>query len=196
MEEQINQIIKILEEINHSLNSFDPQWLIVIISFFTLILLFFYTYYTRKIAKATEEAMLENLRPIVSCVLKSGRNYYSAQQLQQNPELKNDTRCIVSNHSKYNVEVFVNLNLKLDDQSKEISEEYAGKKGWALTSFQTINGHFDLSKKFNLEKIKNVTIDLEVNYKSDVGKLYKNPIQRWRFDKEKEVWVNDIGAIV
>ena len=75
MEQQLNQIIESLKNINHSLNPFDPQWIIVIISFFTLILLVFYTCYTRKIAQATEETMIENLRPIVSCELKSGKNY-------------------------------------------------------------------------------------------------------------------------
>lgn len=196
MEQQIEQIIKTLEQINNSLNSFDPQWLTAIIASLTLILLAFYTYYTRKIAKATEETLVENLRPIISCELKSGKNYFSSQQLQQQPELKNDTRCIVANHSKYNVKVFVNLNLKLDDRVEEISEEYAGKKGWPVTSFQIVNGHFDLSKKFNLENVQKITINLEVSYKSDSGKLYKNPTQYWHFDKEKEVWVNDIGVAV
>lgn len=196
MEQQIAQIIGILKDINNSLNSFDPQWIIAIFTFFTLILLFFYTLYTRKIAQATEETMRENLRPIVSCELKSGKNYFKPQQLQQQPELKNDTRCMVVNHSKYNVEVFVNLNLKLDDKSEEISDEYAGKQAWPLTSFQAINGHFNLTNKFNLANINNITIDLEVSYKSDVGKLYKNPIQYWRFDKENDVWVNKIGLAV
>lgn len=192
----MTQIIGILKDINNSLNSFDPQWIIVILTFLTLILLAFYTYYTRKIAQAKEETTRENLRPIVSCELKSGKNYFAPQQLQQQPDLKNDIRCIVVNYSKYNLEVFVNLNLKLDGKAEEISDEYAGKQAWPITSFQTINGHFDLSKKFNLENVKKITIDLEVSYKSDVGKLYKNPIQHWCFDKEKEVWVNKIGLAV
>lgn len=196
MEQQIEQVIRILGEINNSLNYFNPQWLTVGIAFFTLFLLAFYTYYTRQIAQATKETMIENLRPIISCGLKSGKNYFSSQALRQQPELKNDTRCIVVNHSKYNVKVFVNLNLKLDGQPEEISEEYAGKKEWPITSFQMVNGHFDLSKKFNLKDVTKITTDLEVSYESDVGKLYKNPIQRWHFDKEKEVWVNDIGVAV
>jgi len=42
-----------------------------------------------------------------------------------------------------------------------------------------------LKNKFNLAIVNDITIDLEVSYKSDVGKLYKNPIQRWRLIKKK-----------
>lgn len=195
MEQQLNQIIESLKDINYSLNSFYSQCTIIISSL-TLIVLIFYTHYTRRIAQANEEIMRENLRPIVSCELKSGKKHFTQQQLQQQPKLKNDTRCIVVNHSKYNMEVFVNLNLKLDNKFEEISDEYAGKKAWPVTSFQSIDGHFNLTNKFNLTNISNINVDLEVSYKSDVGKLYKNPIQHWHFNKEEEVWVNDIGLIV
>lgn len=196
MEQKLDQIIGILKDVNNSLSSFDPQWIIVIISFFTLILLAYYTYYTRKIAQVTEKTMRENLRPIVSCELKSGKNYFKPELIQQRPEFKNDTRCIVTNHSKYNLEVFVNLNLKLDNKPEEINDEYAGKKAWPVTSFQAINGHFNLTTKFNLTGVSNININLEVSYKSDIGQLYKNPIQQWHFNKENEVWVNDIGLAV
>lgn len=179
-----------------SQNGFDPQWIIAICTFLTLILLGFYTYYTRKIAQATEETMRESLRPIVSCELKSGKNYFEKQLLRRQPGLKNDTRCIVVNHSKYNLEVFVNLNLRLNGMAKEISDGYAGKQAWPLTSFQNINGHFNLASKFDLTNIDNITIDLEVSYKSEIGKLYKNPIQHWNFDRRNGVWVNKIGVAV
>ena len=83
MGQQLDQVIKSLGDISNSLNSFDPQtWITAIIGFFTLLLLFCYTRYTGKIAKATEETMIENLRPIVSCELKSGKNCYTKEQLQ------------------------------------------------------------------------------------------------------------------
>ena len=127
---------------------------------------------------------------------KDGKNYFTPQQLQQQPELKYDTRCIVYNRSKYNINVFVNLNLKLDGASKKIGSTYGGEKPWPLTSFQVINGHFNLSEMCDLKIVNSATIDLEVSYKSDIGKLYKNPIQHWHFNKEDGVWVNDIGLAV
>lgn len=196
MEQQLNQIIGSLRDINNSLNSFGSDDITAIISIISLIVLFFYTYYTRQIAQAAVETMAENYRPIASCELKSGKNYFNQEQLQQNRELENDTRCMVVNHTKYNLTVFVNLNLKLDDKHEEIDLAYAGKKGWPVTSYQTINGHFDLSKKFNLGNVKKITMDLEVSYQSDVGKLYKNPPQHWHFDKENKSWINDIGLTV
>jgi len=201
MEDQLQNIILNLENISNYLNSLLgrqvccslPQWLTVIISLVTLLILISYTWFTRKIANAAEETLNQNMRPIASCELKSGKNYYSAEQIQSDSNLIYDTRCIVTNHSKYNVRVFVNLNLKIDSKLEEISEEYAGKKAWPFTSFQVINGHFNLTDKFNLENIRSITMDLDVSYEGDTGKIYKNPTQYWHFDIKEQVWVNDIG---
>jgi hypothetical protein len=195
MEQQVNTIIKRLDEINKSLNTFDPQWIIVCVSIVTLAVLILYTYYTYKIARATKETMTENLRPIISCHIKSGINHYGEQDVYLRPELKDDTRCIVINHSKYNVEVFVNLNLRLDGCSKEYCYEYAAKKGWPVSSFQKINGHFNLAQKYDLTNVENIVVDLEVSYKSDTGKMYKNPVQHWHLDKHSGIWINDIGLV-
>lgn len=196
MEQKLNQIIEGLKNINNSLNSFGPEWITAIIALGSLFVLVLYTHYTRQIAQSTKETMIENLRPIVSCELKSGKNYYKPQKLQEQPGLKYDTRCIVHNHSKYNINVFVNLNLKIDGVLKNIGSTYGGEKPWPLTSFQGINGHFVLSEMCDPENANSITIDLEVNYKSDIGKLYKNPIQHWRFDKKEDVWINEIGLAV
>ncbi len=194
MDQQLNQIIEILKDISISLNSFDPQWILVILACINVLLFGIYLFFTKRILQSSEE----NLRPIVSCNLISGKEYYK-ERLKQNsalePILKYDTRCVVRNHSKYNLEVYVNLNLKLDGIPVEYSDAYSGKKAWPVTSFQSINGHFDL-KKHILEETENITISLEVKYNSDVKKTYKNPIQNWIFDKEKGEWVNSIGLAV
>ena len=162
----------------------------------TGIIILIYTYYTYKIAKAATNTLDENLRPIVSCELISGKNYYSEESIKKNKLLAHDTRCIVTNHSKYNVEVFVNLNLKIDDKKEKIDKLYSGEKAWPMTSFQKINGHFNPSEKFNLEKAKLITLDLKVEYQSDSGQIYKIPTQNWHYDLKEEVWVNDIGLNV
>jgi len=190
---QLDPIIRELRGINQSLNSFAISDGIALVGLFILIL---YTYYIYKMAKAAEETLSESIRPIVSCDIKSGKNYYFSQQLEVNPKLIYDTRFIVTNRSKYNLEVFVNLNFKIDGKSTEIIAEYTGKKAWPLTSFQEINGHFNFSDKFDFENHSKITIDLEVSYRSGVKKLYKNPVQHWYFDKGEKVWINSIGLHV
>lgn len=178
-----------------SLQNLDPQWLTVIFAGLTFLILCLYTYFTWKIAKITEETLSQNMRPIVSCELKSGKNYYPVQQIQTNPDLVYDTRCIVTNHSKYNLRVFVNLNLKIDGKLEACGgNAYTGKEGWPVTSFQVINGHFNLTGKFNLQSVRSIIIDLDVSYQGDTGKIYKNPTQHWHFDIQEQVWVNDIGV--
>ena len=140
------------------------------------------------------DTLNENLRPIIACELRSGRNYYPLEQVKSNPELIYDTRCIVTNHSKYNVEVFVNLNLKINGKAEELNDLYAGKRSWPVTSFQIIHGHFNIGDIFRLQEPKNVTLALEVSYRTDIGKTYRNPIQYWHFDFGKTAWVNDIGV--
>ena len=169
------------------------KWITLLASVMSLIILIIYTINTRKIAIATQRALELEMRPTISCELKSGKNYYG-QEIQQNSELKYDTRCIVTNYSKYNAAVFVNLNFKVDGKIKKISDEYAGENGWPITSFQVINGHFNFFNEIN--NAKKITIDLEVNYTSDNDENYKNPTQHWSFDREKEVWVNNIGLVV
>jgi len=201
MEAQIQAIATNLGNIFNVLNSAfggvvwykDPEWLSVLFTFLAFVVLCRYAFDTYRMANATKETMLETLRPIVSCSLVSGKNRYSKEEIQNNPKCKTDTMCIVTNHSKYNVEVFVNLNLKIDGKPEIYNDEYSGKKAWPITSFQQINGHFDLTNKFNLSNVKSVTIDLEVSYRSDTGKLYKNPTQYWHLDLKNYLWVNDIG---
>lgn len=183
----------LLKNFSTSSNLLNESWSVqTILAFLTLLLLTFYTYYTRQIAQGAAE----NLRPIVSCVLKSGKNYYTSIQIQHTSELKFDTRCIVSNHSKYNLEVFVNLNIKVNDKFIEINDLYTGKDAWPLTSYQEINGHFDFSDGLNINNSDRVTIELEVKYKSNNGKIYLNPTQHWFFDRKQEIWLNEIGLTV
>lgn len=177
-----------------SLKNLKPEWVTAICTCLTVLLLFFYTYYTWKIAKTTEETLSQNMRPILSCELKSGKSYYSVQQMQANPDLIYKTRCIVTNYSKYNVSVFVNLNLKIDGKLETCGgDAYTGKQAWPVTSFQVNNGQFDLTGKFNLQNVRSITVDLDVSYQSDTGKVYKNPTQYLHFDMQEQVWVNDIG---
>lgn len=150
---------------------------------FTGIAILIYTYYTRKMAVATMESLNESLRPIVSCELKSVNN--------------SDTRCIINNWSKYNLSVSVNLNLKADEKLVKTEEVYSGKKFWPISSYQRgLSGHFDINE-IRQSKVKKGTIDLEVKYKSDSGKIwYKNPIQHWIYNKERKLWVNEISLAV
>lgn len=176
------------------LKDLKPEWLTVIFAGLTFVILFVYTLFTWRIANATKETLNQNMRPIVSCELISGKNYYAQQQIQSNPSLIYDTRCIVTNHSKYNVSAFVNLNLKINGKLEGTSDEaYAGKKAWPVTSFQSINGHVNLTNELNLENVRSITIDLDVRYESDIGKVYINPTQYWHFDMQKQEWVYDIG---
>jgi hypothetical protein len=172
----------------------NPQWITVIILFLTFVAICLYTWYTRKMAHSTVDTLNENLRPIVACELISGRNYYSLQQVKSTPALLYDTRCIVTNHSKYNLEVFVNLNLKMNGKAEKISDLYAGERAWPVTSFQSINGHFSIANILSLPELKSLTLDLEVNYRTDIGKTYRNSMQYWHFDFRERVWVNDIGV--
>lgn len=172
----------------------DPQWITAIVLFLTFVVICFYTWYTRQIAKSTVDTLNENLRPIIACELRSGRKYYSLEQVRSKPELIYDTRCIVTNHSKYNIEVFVNLNLRVNGKAEKTSDLYAGERAWPVTSFQLIDGHFSIAKILNSSEPKNITLDLEVNYRTDIGKTYRNPTQYWHFDLVEGVWVNDIGV--
>jgi len=203
------QLAEIVQNINDTLigikNTIGEPTMIECItlsaSVLSLVILIVYTIYTKKIAKATQEALELEMRPTISCMLKSGKNHYPEQDIQQNPDLKYDTRCRVTNYSKYNAAVFVNLNLKIDGQVEKISDEYDGEKSWPITSFLMIEGHFPNPKsiqgfKEKINNAENITIELELSYKSDSGKLYKNPTQHWHFNKEDEVWVNDIGLAV
>lgn len=69
-----NEIIGVLKDINHSLNSFGISDLIALFGLFVIIV---YTYYTYRTTKAIEKTLLEDIRPIASCNLISGKNYYS-----------------------------------------------------------------------------------------------------------------------
>jgi len=182
----------LLSQINISVQFLtNADWALVLISFLTLILLAFYTYYTRQIAQSA----IDGLQPTVSCTFKSGKNYYNLESIRQNPKLKYDTRCIVINYSKYNLTVFINLNLKVDGNLTKVHELYKGKEGWPLTSYQQIDGHFDIEDVVGSSGDK-ITIDLEVIYKTDSGKIYKNPVQNWSFDRKNECWKNNIGLAV
>ena len=172
----------------------SPQWITVIILFLTFVAICIYTWYTRQMAKAMVDTLKENLRPIVACELRSGTNYYPPEKIRSEPKLMCDTRCIVTNHSKYNVEVFVNLNLKINGKAEKMSDLYAGERAWPVTSFQSINGHFSIAEIVDLCEPKNVTLDLDVSYRTDVGKTYRNPTQYWHFDFREQAWVNDIGV--
>lgn len=182
MEQYLQQISIILENIDKTMGPkwfLNPQWYSVLILFVTLVIITIYTIYTRRIAQSA----IENLRPIVSCELRSVKN--------------NDTRCIINNWSKYNLSVSVNLNLKANGKLVKVEEVYSGKKFWPVGSYQRgLNGHFDISE-IRKSKVKLGTIDLEVKYKSNDSRIwYKNPVQHWVFDKTREVWVNEIGLAV
>lgn len=170
------------------------QWITLSAALLSLIILIIYTFNTRQIAIATQKALELEMRPTISCVLKSGKNYYDKKKIKKNPKLKYDTRCILTNYSKYNTAVFINLNFKTGGKAQKVSDEYNGKNGWPLTSFQVIDGHFNFFKE--TKKEKKVTIALDVNYIDDNGKNYKNPTQHWSFDGDQEVWVNNIGLAV
>ncbi len=46
------------------------------------------------------------------------------------------------NLSNYNLEAFVNLNLKVNGKPIELGGAYSGKEPWLLTAQQLIDGHF------------------------------------------------------
>lgn len=171
---------------------FNPQWVIAFSAFSTFVVLLFYTYYTFKIAKATEE----NLSPFVSYKIKSGMKYFSDVQRGFQPNLEDQTRFIITNHSKYHVEVFVNLNLKLDNQVEEYHELYTGKKAWPIPAFDSRDGHFELANKFELVGIADISIDIEVRYRGESGKMYDIPPQHWSYLKQVKVWVDEVGTTV
>ncbi len=172
----------------------DPQLLTLFFAALTFIVLCVYTYFTYKMAQANKEILNETVRPTVSCELKSGKNYYSNEQINKDKKLEFDTRVIVTNYSKYNLEVYVDLGIKINNKPQTFSGDYSGTIPWPITSFQSANGHFNLSEKFNFENAKTITLDLQIRYKSDIGKEYKNPIQYWHFDLEEKIWRNSIGA--
>ena len=90
----------------------------------------------------------------------------------------------------------MNLNLKLDGKDEVYNDLYSGKTLWSLNAYQGINGHFNLSDKFNLQNFNKISIDLEVTYQSEVGIEYRIPKQLWYFNKTKQAWVSDIGIVV
>jgi len=169
------------------------DWINLAVSTFSLIFIFWYVIDTHKMAVAATDS----LRPIISLRLISGSKYYGVRS-ESNPDLAYDTRCIVTNHSKYVTDVFVNLNLKIDGIKKEVKDVYSGEISWSLQPFKNVNGHFSLKDYISdIEGVEEITIDIEVSYKSSSSnKLYKHTAQRWYFNKENKMWRNEIGVTV
>jgi len=196
MEQLLGEIAAELEQIASALGPSAIEWITLSIASITLVLLLFYTYYTRKIALTTEKTLSESLRPNIFWELISGVNFYKQVELEQNPTWIHDTRCRVQNLSMHNISVIVNLNLTIDGNPEIINELYSGQKAWTLGPRQGIIGHFNLANKFNLDNIQEIEIDLEISYTSESGEWYFIPKQKWHYDKSRHVWRNDIGVVV
>jgi len=110
--------------------------------------------------------------------------------------------------SKYFIEVWVNLNLKVYGEAVEYSDAYNGKDKWFLFPNQFSKGWFSideiLGKKGKaFSKIKEertndnvreqLTMDLEYELKcKETGKSRNIPRRRHYFDFKEEVWVPEI----
>ncbi len=196
----------------------EPDICTMVILAITLIVIMFYTVETHKMAKATEQSSrvardvyIESQKPIISCSIMSGKIYYGSRiNLEKNKperakELELDTRVIVKNHSKFNAQVWVNLNLKVYGKLVVIGPEYCGDKPWNLTSYQEVNGHFGIERhvlskvgktadqmkteRNDDNKTRQLTMDIQVEYQGRMGPRLSNPKQYWYFDFEKNTWV-------
>lgn len=198
MKEIAQEITFILKEMVEVLRPSLLDWFTFGIALVTLFLLWRYVYHTKKIAISAEKTLRESLRPSISWELMSGINYFSSNVLKQNPTWITDTRFRVRNHSRHNVTVYVNvnLNLKIDGKSETYNDLYSDQTPWPLYPFQGINGHFNLGNKFNLQNAHKIEIEIELQYNSEGGEVYKIPKQHWIYDKSGNEWRNDIGMVV
>lgn len=102
---------------------------------FTLIALIFYAASTHEIADVDKRTYEEGKLPVVSLTISP----------KPNTQENYDTRVKLLNLSNYNLEAFVNLNLKVNGKPIEHSPAYSGKQAWFLTAHQRINGHFHIT---------------------------------------------------
>jgi len=180
------------------------EWFRALLSIITIILLFFYTFYTSKMVKLSKEKIEEDNRPFLFCGLISGKKYYTNEQIEKNNNLLFDTHCVVKNLTKYNLNVLVDIKLKMNGKDLTLKDSYRGIKPWPVSSFLEIKGHFnlyddlidgtsDIFKREMENPIKNLNMELNISY-FDVdkkNKKFKNPTQYWHFNFEENLWVSD-----
>jgi len=184
------------------------EWFKTFLSIITIILLFFYTEYTRRMLKISKEKIEEDNRPFLSCGLISGKKCYPKEIIEQDKRCLFDTRCIVTNLTKYNIKVLVDIKLKINNKDLILKGGYSGKEPWDISSFGGINGHFDLYKdldenssdifKTEISKPdKKLNMQLDISY-CNVDKdqiKFKNPTQHWHFDFTENMWVSNALGI-
>ena len=189
IEQGLKELIGSLDKINTTLSHPSISWIekgSFFVSFVTIVLLYVYTKYTYRIAKANEEL----LKPSISYSLISGKNFYPDATREQLYE----TRFILKNHSKHNVVSFVRLNLKADEKNIRLDESaYTGGRNWFLLPEQEINGHFVIPEQYRNKKI---IMEPEIRYSVPNGKQYKIPKIKWYFNEKTGQWKNSIGVAV
>jgi len=188
--------------------SVNREGIETLFSIITIMLLFSYTEYTRRMLKISKEKLEEDSRPFLSCGLISGKKCYSKEIIEQDKRYLLDTRCIVTNLTKYNIKVLVDIKLKINNKDLILKGGYSGKEPWDISSFGGINGHFDLYKdldekssdifKTEISKPdKKLNMQLDISY-CNVDKdqiKFKNPTQYWHFDFTENLWVSNALGI-
>ena len=84
----------------------------------TLIAVIYYVFSTHEILEVNKKTYADSKLPVVCLSIK------------QNEENIYDTRVILTNVSNYNLQAFVNLNLRVNGQLVEHTPDYSGKEPW------------------------------------------------------------------
>ena len=169
----------------------------ILIFAITLVFVVIYAWDTHRIANATEEKWEQELQPKIQYEMK----------VNPNEEQSRRTLFGLINTTDYLIEARVNCNFRIYGESVTLPGAYNGTEDWVLFPHQISAGHFsidavlDRRDKTREEMIRErtesntkeqLTMDLEISFRSETGRERNYPPRRHHFDFERWVWIPEI----
>jgi len=160
----------------------------------TLVVIARYAWDTHRIANATEQKWEEELKP---------RLYY---EMYVDPSEKQSDRVAfrLINPTDYIIDASVNCNFKIYGETMRYAGAYDGTETWVVYPHQISQGLFKvdellakkgksreqmIKEKNQSNSMEQLTMDLEITFKSETGRTGKYPSRHHYFDFERWIWV-------
>lgn len=169
----------------------------LIILAITLVFIIAYVWDTHRIANATEEKWEQELKPKLQYGII----------LDPNDPQRNRVLFRLINTTDYMIEAKVNCNFKIYGEPVAFPGAYGGTETWDIFPHQMSQGHFSINAVLD-KKGKNrdqmieersgtnanqqLTMDLEITFKNEVGRSGAYPSRRHNFDFERLVWIPEL----
>jgi len=161
-----------------------------------LLVLIFYTRYTYRIMKTSEEntfltRRLQERDSVPILVLTIGATPHPPGQM--------DTPFFLQNTTRYNAKAWITVEAKINgtiyDWTRINEKKYSGLEPWPVPAFAQVKGHFDFSRILpTVQPSSGHTLAINVKYKwADMeGKIQEGMDQPWYYDFARRQWVFDI----